>query len=150
MIENMCTKERRERERSLRPSSLLPSSHFLQHHGSQCATLETGSADSPRARSLSVLASKCPAGLFKVKQRTEITNKAEDSHLTQQKYHRFCSDSDWTEQQWRSQSHRPIFIQTCFQYVVKEIYCIVRSDPDLHHDHCYKYIDVFLINDLSL
>lgn len=129
MIENMCTKERRGRERSPRPSSLFLSSHFLQHHGSQCATLETGSADSPHPHSLSVLASKRPAGLFKVKQRTEITNKAEDSHLTQQKYHRFCSDSDWTEQQWRSQSHRPIFIWTCFQYVVKKKYSQIRSRP---------------------
>lgn len=53
VIENTCTKERRGKERSPRPS-LSAFSHFLQHHGSRWSTLETGSADSPHAPSLSI------------------------------------------------------------------------------------------------
>ena len=42
----------KEEEGSLRPSVSvsLPFSHPLQHHGSQCATLETGSADNLHPR----------------------------------------------------------------------------------------------------
>lgn len=74
----MCTKERRGKERSPRPS---PSSFspFLQHHGSQCATLETGSADRPHAHSRSVSVSKRPAVPLRVNQKTETTKKRDGS-----------------------------------------------------------------------
>lgn len=118
----MCTKER-GKERSPRPS-FSPFSHFLQHHGSQCATLETGSADSPHAHRLRTLGSKYPAVLFQVKQKTEITNKTEDSHnvrystiITAFTLAALIEQNQNPES--RYESLRPIFIHSCFIYVIK-------------------------------
>lgn len=119
----MCVKERRGKERSPRPS-LSSFSHFLQHHGSQCATLETGSADRPHVHNRSASASKRPAVPPKVKQKTETTNKRLNIGHKQ-------------DQESRPQTHRP--------HSATSISCLLLKEKGAEFDLVQNLVQMWIL-----